>query len=1042
MSRPRLIMPSEFQKQKNIILPVGTIVWKDGMSKRKMNEFARQERQRLGLSNDFVIYRNGELTKSYFKVLKEKEQVIIPVDGVLFNPKTGRKLEDNDYNRKKKLNEVIKQSKKVVENRRLNELQQARNNTIIDYNTTVYNFFKMNESVLDENNIQFVDKFTTPLGRTNNTKVYVQVSWKNEIVGSKIVELTDTSGINKFFKKIAPIIYPSFHNDSDALSFFESYIIAGDDDDSPFTYDYDSMKKDRYRVWITKAINPPPEYVKQVFRKDVNGLCVRKAIRKFVNMKFEEAKSSATRSKWASISRKVHNDIAKITESEQIDGINEDQMEDIAKLYSIRIDLYDLFGQVLRVYNDKARNIVRLTNTAFNHVDLGYVCLDNETKEVSAEAIDEKIKFMAQNDIPFLANGMIKRSDMSYNIQATKLCTDKMCYVLKRPEKEIFAEMNKINNIRSMKVDVNRYPELNQFLKDSVTVHSSPVLFHPDGNEITEYTRMFDIKACYTQVDKCRDYQGFFTPKRVRTFGGIIADKKFLHKHLGIYRVKLVSFENHSYLKPYELSNDKIYILPSPEILMLMREGACVFKLLDGAFCFGENMDIEYTNEIMESKLYTIWAGKLGRQDLFDEYIVPSDNDYSKVLSYSVQGMGGRVDYFNNLNMAHISIPRKHVYTTHHMFSQITSYARCLMVELMKDIVEQGGSLNRVILDGVYFEDYEGNIEPNVDFLVHTDKELKQSTGSRKGWFNTFDGKYNFTPYNPDLDAGNRIYLTGQGGSGKTHSICTDKGIIGVMYVAPQLSLVRETRRKYGVNACTYAKMLGNNCRSQAEEFGIPFNILCDESTQMDAQVYQTIEELYGNSCIIVAGDISMDGKWFQTRNGNPVEGFSDMFIPDDYHYVHYDNDYRSLDTDLMEFKLQIRKIMEDVFTDGGKEDTTAVMERVKLLPLARRCFISKQKAIENFKTGQDIWICGTHKTQDKLNGAGIISGYRCKKTKAIYYEPTDGCDKYSAFTIHSFQGITRETGKIYISQDLFEFAMMYTAISRARYIDQIKIVF
>ena len=87
---------------------------------------------------------------------------------------------------------------------------------------------------------------------------------------------------------------------------------------------------------------------------------------------------------------------------------------------------------------------------------------------------------------------------------------------------------------------------------------------------------------------------------------------------------------------------------------------------------------------------------------------------------------------------------------------------------------------------------------------------------------------------------------------------------------------------------------------------------------------------------------------------------------------------------------------------------------------------ISFEEAIIEHKAG-DMWIAGTHKTEEKLKLAGISCTYN-EKTKP-------------SFTIHSFQGQTIENRKVFIKMDMFEYAMYYTAISRVRHYNQIVLV-
>ena len=105
---------------------------------------------------------------------------------------------------------------------------------------------------------------------------------------------------------------------------------------------------------------------------------------------------------------------------------------------------------------------------------------------------------------------------------------------------------------------------------------------------------------------------------------------------------------------------------------------------------------------------------------------------------------------------------------------------------------------------------------------------------------------------------------------------------------------------------------------------------------------------------------------------------------------------------------------------------------------------IDYNDAVNIFKPG-DKWISGTNKTSSDLLLRGVCSGYYRvggEILEANVLEIPKGFIKRGAFTCHSFQGQTIESGKIFISiRDLFEFTMLYTAVSRARYFYQLVFV-
>jgi hypothetical protein len=129
----------------------------------------------------------------------------------------------------------------------------------------------------------------------------------------------------------------------------------------------------------------------------------------------------------------------------------------------------------------------------------------------------------------------------------------------------------------------------------------------------------------------------------------------------------------------------------------------------------------------------------------------------------------------------------------------------------------------------------------------------------------------------------------------------------------------------------------------------------------------------------------------------------------------------------LRQLKLTVRDEMKRVFIDGdGNEDVRMKLWARRNLPLT-----SFETAVSMFQPG-DVWIAGTNETSRKLLEKDVCSGWY-KRGGYVEYEEHEGYDKRGSFTIHSFQGRTVETGKIFISiNDLFEYSMLYTAISRA----------
>lgn len=175
-----------------------------------------------------------------------------------------------------------------------------------------------------------------------------------------------------------------------------------------------------------------------------------------------------------------------------------------------------------------------------------------------------------------------------------------------------------------------------------------------------------------------------------------------------------------------------------------------------------------------------------------------------------------------------------------------------------------------------------------------------------------------------------------------------------------------------------------------------------------------------------------------QTFNGYRLCKLLEIHDTLNFNYVYFNIDRRSKDDELKEMKMFVRNCMDKVFTDGGMKDAYKITRMLK----NKYDTISFEDAMEQFKEG-DIFIAGTHKTNDLLLENNIVSGYLTKEKELIFNIDNipEKCTKRGSFTTHSFQGFTIKDKKVFIVLDLFEYAMLYTSISRCVNFNQIVLV-
>jgi hypothetical protein len=119
--------------------------------------------------------------------------------------------------------------------------------------------------------------------------------------------------------------------------------------------------------------------------------------------------------------------------------------------------------------------------------------------------------------------------------------------------------------------------------------------------------------------------------------------------------------------------------------------------------------------------------------------------------------------------------------------------------------------------------------------------------------------------------------------------------------------------------------------------------------------------------------------------------------------------------------------------------------------------WVTREEVFSLFNPEKDLILCGTNLAIDAYNHD------MCKRGVSPVYKLTDDYSSYNkgeifwgedakklntkfkeeswGTTVHSVQGNTFE-GRLFINyKDFFELGMFYTAVSRARYLDQIRII-
>jgi len=679
-------------------------------------------------------------------------------------------------------------------------------------------------------------------------------------------------------------------------------------------------------------------------------------------------------------------------------GVPEDKMEEVARASGMKIVLFDVFGNELAVYNEKSTGaVIRMTNTRENHVDIGLV-VDSDPVELE------------QTDMNTLWTQIKKKGDFYMidgdlmNGNARRLRTLDGSWCVADPVADACKAFDKELGIMNYKVNARKQPLLNMFLKAGCIVNGWSCKL---GD--AEATGCADMPRAYAQFKKCHMYRGFLGHvHQFRHFWDKKFDREFVEEHLGYYQVTITGGVS-VLMEKLGMWVGQVLVLFSPELLYFMDDGLQV-DITQGAW--GSRFDFEFSEDMMKDRKYCIWSGRLGMEREESTHTIPCNS--SEWASHLATGY--KVYHWSSSGLLTIKQPAKNVFTGHHILGAITAYTRIQMMEAMKQF--DPSQLVRVVLDGIY---YRGEKPAELDWFA--DKKVLKDDGYSNGWYSYQGDLPIFTPIQKIT---RNTLLTGQGGSGKTYSVFSDPGFNSVLFVSPSHILGQDVKKKFNAKYTTIHKLIGIECCPYYKEQRVPPVILVDELTQLPAEWVNKVFEMYPESLIILAGDIDAEGRWYQCRSGNG-DNWNEIWKPSGVDVIEFMEDRRSRDGALKKLKLDIRDAMKACDLEGGATYQMEEWARQNL-PVSAM----------DFQEG-DTCIAGTHRTNEKLLGRGIVSGWY-KKGGFVSDVELPRYEKRGSFTVHSYQGKTIESGRVWVCiDDMFEYAMLYTAVSRAVSFDQIK---
>lgn len=853
----------------------------------------------------------------------------------------------------------------------------------------------------------FIKRNTEVLEAPSNNQVYNKLG---NYTGDVRIIVIDVDG-----KIIKEFNIDLTGNKEDIMkTLFQFLTTGGGTDGESIFFDYPDAK-----LYITKSTTITPQRVYQAFKHGITN-CLFKPIIQFFQEKHDTAESKSTKYHYATRINK-----AVLLEKKYFEGgVPENNIQEICDELQIDIEITQPFQKAFLHYrsNKKALKTFRFINTRLDHIDLNEA-FNKEPEYVSTEELQELYKeFCKKDNFYFTYTRGIDYVSSITTLQKTYRC--------KKEYTDFVNDFEKTTGLNNCKLDAITDPNISSYVRQGTHFYgvSDFKPMEDDDDNTIEYENYnhSDMKNAYINYDKCKYYQGFL---------GKITDFRKTDKIEGVGYYTITDIKLTGKVEELDkrlniFTNGNVY--PS-FFLNFLTDNGCSFKILEG--CWGTTLDFKmddpkWLDKENDIKYFCKYVGTMYNYNLKSSFYMKADPKYIKnmisVIDYDTY------NYYENIDEIKDEIKINYNKTNHkhlsHICGYITGYSILNMLEQL--LIINTEDIIRVNCDCVYhYNDYPMvNCFRNKEGYI-TDKVGTHSYISNNTIENEWKCEAEYKPYH------NTELHTGCGGGGKTHKQLIDKGNIKVLYCSPSWKLARNKQKEYGCDVEVWYNVLTNDPEIYGKIMRYYNVLIIDEISMLSNILKEKILKRYSNMKIIMCGDpnYQLDGFEDKTSKIEYVPFTNDGFE----YYEEHNNNYRVQDSKLLFLLNKIRKIISN---GDSKEVRNYVLNNftkikkienynVKDMILTRTNAV-KEKYTELFKDKEKYII--TNNTRDYSNGEIV---YNKPEEQGITYK------QRHAFTTHSIQGETA-TNNLYICiSEMFDAKMIYTALSRAKYFNQIHLL-
>jgi hypothetical protein len=767
----------------------------------------------------------------------------------------------------------------------------------------------------------------------------------------------------------------------------------------------------------------------QFFKDANNGKCVFNPIRLWAEDKLNYAilkKNKDSKCRYSKV-------LTGLDEMEQkyINGVDENNINEVCNTLQIDIviekPLCDLkFIECKSI--KKALKKFRFLNTRLNHVEVvnndsikhslnEYVSTDKPTSSTRKDLTELKKQLEDENTYHTFHRD---------NHGLSKINTLNGVYALKNDMSEIFSKFEIDNNLINCKIDDIDDKDLSKFVNQG-THYNATTDFKNVLDFNTSNVFHIDMTKAYANFYKCNFYDGFL---------GKITDFRLTDKieGVGLYLIDNLKIVDAKF-KTY---NDKMNIYKSNNVytsaeLNFLKSLGSSFTIVGG--CWGViPLDFRFNEEMLNGKTeegnsyYAIWCGKCDSHYLQSKTWINGDYNFACVIK---ENTSGQVETYKEDEIC-IKYDKKHNYHLGHITAFITAYQRLNVLEQLLKI--DYDNIIRVCVDGIYTIT---EVNDCVNAFRHKnnieDKTFTNVAGE------TYVSNLNYeneeVAFAGEKRKHNKRELhIGAGGNGKTHRNLTDKGFIKLLYVSPSWKLARNKQNEYKSNVSVWARLITEDVEMIGYIKRYNNVLLIDEVSMLSEHQKEKIFEIYDDMKVIFCGDLGYQLPTITGEEMTPA-GFDEI--------IQNDTNYRTNDVQLLELLRVLRQMIS--YDLNCYEINKFVIDEFKRF----NRIITKEELSQKYDV-KDMILTGTNETKNVYTEMfKHIEKYYCKENNRVYCngdiiigeKPDCKSELRHAYTTHSIQGETAYNNLFIDASKMFDARMFYTALSRAKRLDQIYII-